>query len=71
MIAELAELGQWVATMATCPAPAPVADMEMDTGGDEVQRKRKDTFDGLLSTFEFDGDTEQVKLTAEEKLLLA
>ena len=38
-----------------------------DTDGDEVQRKEKDTFDDLLSKFEFDGETGEVKLTAEEK----
>ena len=41
-----------------------------DTDFDEVLRKRKDTLDGLLSKFEFDGETKEVKLTAEEKLLL-
>ena len=42
----------------------------MDTDFDEVVRKRKDTLDGLLSKFELEGGTEEVKLTAEGKLLL-
>ena len=57
-----------MATTVTPPAPAPAADMEMDTGGDEVQRGTR--VDGVLSKFEFDGETEEVKLAAEEKLLL-
>ena len=48
------ELRQWVATTATPPAPA--ADIDLDTGDDDVQRKRKDTLDGLLSGFEFDSE---------------
>ena len=43
--------------------------MQMDSV-DEVQRKRKDTLCGLLSKFECDSETEEVKLTAWEKLLL-
>ena len=63
----LAELRWWVATTATHPTPDPAA---MDTDFNEVGRTQKDTLDGLLSKFEFEGDTEEVKLTAEEKLLL-
>ena len=51
------------------PTAVPAAS-GMDTDLDEVVRKRKDTLDGLLSTFEFEGETEEVKLSAEEKLLL-
>ena len=42
----------------------------MDTDFNEVVRKLKNTFDGPLSKFEFEKETEEVKLTAEEKLLL-
>ena len=42
----------------------------MDTDLDEVVRKRKDTLDGLLSKLEFAGETEEVKLSTEEKQLL-
>ena len=66
----LAELRQWVATTATPPSPAPATASATDTDLDEVVRKRKDTPDGLLPKFEFEGDTEEVKLSAEEKLLL-
>ena len=66
----LAELRQWVATTATPPAPALAAASAVDTDLDEVVRKRKDTLDGLLSESEFEGETEDVKLSAEEKLLL-
>ena len=41
--------------------PAPAAASTMDTDLDEVVRKRKDTLDGLLSNFEFEGETEEVK----------
>ena len=51
----LAELGQWVTTTATLPLP-------MDT-----DLERKDTLDGLLSKFEFEGEAEEAKLSAEEK----
>ena len=61
MRAALAELRQWVATTATPPAPAPAAASAMDTDFDDVQRKRKDTLDGL---------TEEGQAYAEEKLLL-
>ena len=55
----LAELRQWVATTATLPAPAPAAASAMDTDFNEVVRKQKDTVDGLLSKFEFEGETEE------------
>ena len=45
---------------------APAAASAMDTDLDEVVRKRKDTLDGLLSKFEFEGETVEVKLSAEE-----
>ena len=35
-----------------------------------AQRKKKDTLDCLLSKFEFIGETEKAKLTAEETKLL-
>ena len=57
MLAALAELRKWMVT-ATPPAPAATT---MDTDGDEVQRKRKDTIDGPLSKFDFDGETEKGK----------
>ena len=40
----------------------------MDTDFDV--RERKDMLDGLLSKFEFEGETEEVNLSAEEKLLV-
>ena len=57
----LAELRQWVATTATLRVPAPAAASAMTL--------ISTTLDGLLSKFEFEG-TEEVKLSAEEKLLL-
>ena len=59
-----------MATTATPPALALVAALLVDIDLDEVVRKRKDTLDGPLSKFEFEGETEEVKLSAEEKLLL-
>ena len=66
--AALAQLRQRVPTTATLLAQAPAAATDMRT--DDVQRKRKDTLGGRLSKSEFDGDTEDVKLAAEDKLLL-
>ena len=54
--------------MATPLARAPATDMETDSG--DVQRQRKDMLGGLLSKFEFDGETKEVNLTAEDWLLL-
>ena len=42
----------------------------MDTDFDEVDTKRKDTLNGLLSKFESGCETEDAQLTAAEKLLL-
>ena len=55
-------------TTATPRSRAPAAATDLETDGDDQQRKRNDTHDGLLCKFEFDGETEEVKLTAEEKL---
>ena len=38
------------------------------TDSDDVQRKRNDTRDGLLSKSDFGGETEEVQHTAEAKL---
>ena len=71
MRAALAELRKRVTTAAVPQAAAPAAASAMDTDCDEVHRKRKDTLDGLLSKFELDGETEEVKLTAEKSLFLS
>ena len=59
-----------MATTATHRAPALAAASTVDTDLDQVVRKRKDTLDGPLSKFDFEGETEEVKLTAMDKLLL-
>ena len=53
---ERTELRQWVATTATPPAPALAEASAVDTHFDEVLRKRRDTLDGLLAKFEFNGE---------------
>ena len=48
--------GSGVATTATPPAPALAEASAVDTHFDEVLRKRRDTLDGLLAKFEFNGE---------------